>query len=196
MAIKKDADKKYLTQGELKKLFDTIERKGSNRDYVMFQIAYNLGLRAGEVGLMKVGDYCSTTKEIYIHSLKGSIKRAVRLDDHRARILNKYLKESELEDNDYIFPSLTRRNKGVGNKMMDVLMKRYAKLAKISRDNFHSLKHSMGVHLAESGADVKEIQYHLRHKRIQNTLIYFKFTTYQQNSFYDKIYSTTNRIVK
>jgi site-specific recombinase XerD len=45
----------------------------------------------------------------------------------------------------------------------------------------------MAVHLAESSLDVKELQYWLGHKNINNTIIYFQFTTTQQESMYQKL---------
>lgn len=195
MAIQKDEGLNYLPQQELKRLFNAIEKHGSNRDNVIFQISYVLGLRAGEVGLIRVRDYNPISKEIYIRSLKSSVKRALRLDDKRARLLNKYIQETGLKEPDaYLFPSMTRTNKGIGNKALDALMKKYSSLAKITKHHFHILRHSIGVHLAEAGADLKEIQFMLRHKNIQNTLIYFTFTSVQMNSFYHKVYANPQLI--
>ena len=56
-----------------------------------------------------------------------------------------------------------------------------------SATHWHTLKQSIAVHLAESGADVKELQNYLGHKKIDSTMVYFQFTTKQQDAFYNKI---------
>ena len=52
---------------------------------------------------------------------------------------------------------------------------------------FHSLKHTRGQFLADSGLDIKEVQYWLGHKNIRNTYIYFQFTRQQQEQMYEKL---------
>jgi site-specific recombinase XerD len=47
------------------------------------------------------------------------------------------------------------------------------------------------VHLAESGADVKELQNYLGHKKISSTMVYFQLTTKQQDFFYKRIEEST-----
>ena len=67
----------------------------------------------------------------------------------------------------------------ISRKTLDVLMKKYCHLAKISdiyKHHFHTLKHTAAVHLAESQIDIKGLQYYLGHKSVTNTLIYFQFT--------------------
>jgi site-specific recombinase XerD len=49
------------------------------------------------------------------------------------------------------------------------------------------VEYSIAVHLAESGADVKELQNYLGHKKIDSTMVYFQFTTKQQDAFYNNI---------
>lgn len=74
--------------------------------------------------------------------------------------------------------------------MLDVLIKDYCSRANIElegKPHFHMLKHSICVHLAESGLDIKELQQWLGHKSIENTLIYFQFTSKQFEAMHDKI---------
>jgi site-specific recombinase XerD len=72
-------------------------------------------------------------------------------------------------------------------------MKHYAGKAKFPEDkaHWHTFKHSIVVHLAESGADVKELQNYLGHKKISSTMVYFQLTTKQQDFFYKRIEEST-----
>lgn len=189
---------KYLTQTELKRFFETIKKSNNKfwlRDLTAFTVIYLGGLRASELKLIKLSDYRPEVKEIYIRRLKGSNSNTIRIfDDEKRRLINKYIKEykgKELyqinNENDYLF-------KGKNWKPLDLealrfLFKQYWRLAKIPAEKLHphTLKHSIAVHLAESGIDIKDLQYYLGHKNINNTTIYFQYTTKQMDNFYKKL---------
>ena len=121
-------------------------------------------------------------------AVPDSISNTIRLDEKRQKLLRKYLKEYELREGDSpLF--LSRKKNPISSRQLDKLMKRYGELAKLPSDktHWHTLKHSIAVHLAESGADVKELQNYLGHRRVESTMIYFHFTTRQQDDFYNKI---------
>lgn len=183
---------KFYTQDELKRIFRAIEKSNNKhkvRDIAIFRIAYRCALRASEVGLILLEDYNKNKGEIYCKRLKGSQNNTIRLDQDTVRVLNKYIREYGKKDgNEVLF--LSQENSAISRKTLDILMKRYCCQAGIKdkqKQHFHSLKHSIAVHLAESGLDIKEVQWYLGHKSINNTLIYFQFTTSQQTDMYNKL---------
>jgi len=125
--------------------------------------------------------------ELFCTRLKNSISNTIRLDDKRKNLLKKYIRESPARNGDPLFVS--RRGNPISSRQLDRLMKHYAGKAKLPEDkaHWHTLKHSIEVHLAESGADVKELQNYPGHKKIDSTMVYFQFTTKQQDAFYNKI---------
>lgn len=184
---------KYLTEKEFKKLIKAIEKtKGTNigaywvRDKLMFLLAFECGLRASEVGMLKKEDYNDVANELYCRRLKGSNNNTIRLTKSTGNLLKKYLRE-EPNDTEYIF--ISRKGNQITNYTLNKLCKKYFKLAKLdmSKAHFHTIKHTTGVYLAEQGLDVKEVQYILGHKKIDNTMIYFQFTTKQQEELYRKL---------
>lgn len=115
---------KYFSQIELKKLFNAIEKskfirsnipegkkdksEGNHlgysgklwlRDLCIFKIAYRCGLRASEVGLIKLFNYNNNLGQLYCQRLKNSNNNSIKLDDMNrgigelSRLLNKYIKE-------------------------------------------------------------------------------------------------------
>lgn len=185
---------KYFTQKELQKIFNKIEKrkdyKYNLRDLCIFKVAYRCGLRASEVGMIKKEDFNPFTKELFCHRLKGSQNNRIRLDDKTVKLLNKYIKNNLYED-DIIFQ--TQHRTPVSRQLLDKLIRFYCEEAGIqdkTKWHFHTLKHTCAVHLAESGADIKDLQQYLGHKNIQNTLKYFDYTTKQQDAFYSKIDSS------
>lgn len=183
---------KYFTQYELKKLFRVIEKsegKYSLRDLLIFRLAYRCGLRATEIGLITKGNYNKNTKELYCRRLKGSYSNTIRLDIETNKLINKFIKENKIhEDTDILFKS--QKGGPISRKTLDLLIKKYCNKAKLqdpSKWHFHTLKHSCAVHLAESGLDIKELQSWLGHKSVNNTMVYFRFTTTQQDIMYKKL---------
>lgn len=202
---KKDVEINYLTNKELNRFFEAIEKSKNKfrlRDLTAFYIIYICGLRASELKLIKVSDFNKETGDIYIRRLKGSNSNTLNLYKiWRGRIIKDYLKEytgNELyqinDEYDYLF-------KGKNWKPLDLealryLMKEYWNLAGLPKEKQHPhiLKHSIAVHLAESRVDLKELQYYLWHKNINNTTIYYQFTSKQYEDLYKKL-SLNNEIV-
>ena len=60
---------KYLTQDELKRLFNVIDSK---RDKAIFLLAYRHGLRISEIGMLRNSDVNFSTGRIMIERLKNS----------------------------------------------------------------------------------------------------------------------------
>ena len=186
---------KYLTQKELKKFFQAIEKDKNYpywlRDSCLFQLGYLCALRVNEISRMKIEHFNDQTGEMYCPRLKKSRANTIRLDEPRVKLLKRYLKslkkENPSQDQELLF--LSKKGNPISDRRIRQLMQHYAVIARIPLEKAHphALKHSIAVHLAESGADVKELQNYLGHKNVQNTMIYFEFTTKQQDAFYQKI---------
>lgn len=159
---------KFLTTDETSRLFAVIS---DPRDKAMFLIAYRHGLRASEIGLLRVSDIDFKKMRLMIHRLKGSLPGEHPLQPDEVKAIKNYLRRraSELP---VLFPS--RRNLPISRIMLHVLMKRYGAAAAIPPDkqHFHVLKHSIATHLLDAGADIRFVQDWLGHSNIQNTVIY------------------------
>jgi len=181
----------YLTQEEVTRLLETIRKSGGRhayRDFCMFRVAYRCGLRASEVGLIRVDYFNPQTHELYCKRLKNSHSNTIRLDEKTARALKRYIKSSGKSRGETLFVS--QRGLPVSRQILDRKMRQYCREARIpdpSRHHFHVFKHSVAVHLAESGLDLKELQYYLGHKSVSSTIVYFRFTTSQQEEMYRKL---------
>ena len=181
---------KYFTQDELRRIFKVIQEskeKHRIRNYSIFRLAYYAGLRASEIGLLTFDNYNNSRSEIYCKRLKGSLNNTLKLDKNTKNALRRHINSVKNKDK-FIFTS--QEGKPISRKMLDVLMKRYCEQVKIqdkTKWHFHTLKHSCAVHLAESGLDIKELNYWLGHKSLDSTLIYFQFSSKQQIEMMKKI---------
>jgi len=117
--------------------------------------------------------------------LKGSRNNTIRLTNETSKMLKVYLEETGLEK--HIF--LSRKSTPISRQHLTRLCKKYFELADIPKEkqHFHTLKHTAGVHLADCGLDIKEVQYILGHRNVENTMIYFDFTSKQQEVLYAKL---------
>lgn len=181
---------KYLLPWEKKELFDVIDRDNSSfavRNKAIFYLAEYCGLRAGEIGKIRLEYFRKDTTQIYCERLKGSRNNTLRIIDDMvlAAVIN-YLdmRQSMPTCSPYMF--LSQQHKPISRKMLDVLIKRYCRHTKIPTDkhHFHVLKHTRAVELGEKGFMLQDIQWWLGHVNINNTMIYSQFTTAQQEHLY------------
>lgn len=166
------AEIKYLTEDEIEALFRAID---SPRDRAIFRIAYHRGLRASEIGALQLADYLVRDDRLIIRRKKGSAGGEYHLCAAEVRALRAWLKVRGTEPGP-LFPS--RRGQGISQQMLDVLVKRYGAAAGLAREkcHMHSLKHSCGTHLLNKGESIEDVQDHLGHRNVANTLIYARFT--------------------
>jgi type 1 fimbriae regulatory protein FimB len=171
---RKKSGVKYLTDEETAALFGAIEAARNPRDLALFEVAYHRGLRASEVGLLQMAQLRVEAKRLYISRLKGGTSGEYVLTEREVKALRAWLRVRGRQPGP-LFPS--RERKPIGRRRLDQLMKHYGELAgvPVEKRHFHCLRHSCGTHLIEL-TDVAEVQDHLGHRDIRNTIIYAKIT--------------------
>jgi type 1 fimbriae regulatory protein FimB len=174
---------KYLTQNELKRLLKTAKAH-SFRDFLIILLAYRHGLRASEVGMLRVSDIDFSRGKIYVHREKNGIPGEHPLANDEIKYLKRYLRERKDKKNNILFTS--NRRTAITRYTLDKMFRKYGKGADIPEDkrHFHTLRHSAGVHRIEAGMDILLVKDWLGHRNIQNTVIY----TYVSNPLRDNAY--------
>lgn len=164
---------KYLSEDQLEKLFRVIK---SPRDVAIFRVMYHRGLRASEVGMIQLSDWNEKSGRIRFARLKGSNGGEYLLTSREARALRAWMKVRG-SDPGPLFPS--REGAGISQQMLDVLMKRYGKLAGLPAElcHVHTLKHSCATHLLNLGESIEDVQDHLGHAAIGSTTHYAKYSS-------------------
>jgi integrase len=176
----------YLTQDELKRLLKAIDSK---RDKAILLLAYTYGLRASEVGMLKRDDVDFERLKIRVTRLKNSISSEYPLRTEVAKALKTYLR-TRTDSSPILF--MSKRKLPISQQMLDVLMKRYATLAKIPKDkrHFHCLKHSIATHMLEATGDIMFVKDWLGHKNIQNTLVYAQLSNKARDEKAQKVFAS------
>lgn len=173
---KKSRDLKYLTEEETGRLFAAIRAsKGlwAERDLALFEVAYHRGLRASEVRLMETGHV--QRGRIYTTRLKNGVSNwyvATEREDKALRAWMRVRTRLKIESKALFISS---RRRPISRQQLDVLIKAYGKEAGIPQEkcHFHVLRHTSAMTLLnQCEARIEEVQDHLGHVDIRNTMIY------------------------
>lgn len=175
---------KYLTQGELASIFALI---GSIRDLAMFDVMYKYGLRASEVGLLRIKDVKWERNRIKIWRLKGGISREYLLFSDTERHLRAYLNQRENMPEAPLF--LSRNNMPISRKTIDWKFRRYAARADLPADrrHAHTLRHSIAVHMMDAGHTMEDVQFQLGHSSIKSTDRYAAISSRKQRYIFEQM---------
>jgi len=169
-----------LTPGQMKRLVEVpCEEHGTLwlRDRAMLELMYAAGLRASEVGALKVNDYEPKLAIVKVTG-KGNKQRIVPIGAPAVATVDRYLAE--------LRPHLVRHGDGrdrfrlllsaTGRPIERVavwqIVKRNAALAGLGKVHPHLLRHSFATHLVAGGADLRVIQELLGHADIGTTQVY------------------------
>lgn len=203
--MRSDETIKFFTTDERNSFFRVLEKKAKNaetdfskkiavRNEAMFKIIYYCALRVSESTLIKIENYNNLRDEIYCKRLKGGRNNTLKIiDEDILKSLEQHLKVNK--PTSALFYNF-HNNKPLSRKTLDVIFKKTCKFAKIQADDKwhnHTLRHTRAIDLAESGLDLKELQYWLGHVHISNTEIYFQFTSKQQETMYQKLKKSKRR---
>jgi len=157
-----------FTKEEVKKILSTVQNV---KHKLLLGLMYSSGLRVSELINVKVMDFNFKDKLLKVRQSKGKKDRITILSDKIAPVLEKYIKNKEIDD--YVFESnrggkLTQRSaqKIFSGALKDSGIKKKA--------SCHSLRHSFATHLLENGTDIRYIQELLGHARIETTQVYTK----------------------
>ena len=94
---------RFLTLGELARLLAVM--RGHPRDRALFLIAYRHGLRASEVGLLRLEDLDFRALRLRVHRLKGSHSGVHPMQPDETKALRVYLRERPSPPSPILFPS-------------------------------------------------------------------------------------------
>ena len=168
---------KSLSEDEVERLLqapDVNELLGL-RDRAMLETLYATGLRVSELISLKISEV-SLDMGVVRATGKGNKTRLVPLGEEALDWIARYLREArpaivngQLSDAMFV----TQRGEGMTRQAFWYLIKRYSKLAGITKHlSPHVLRHAFATHLLNHGADLRVVQMLLGHADISTTQIY------------------------
>ncbi len=168
----------YLSLSESKSLLNVVDGENKDRDYCIIMLFLNCGLRLSEL----IGINISKIKDDTLSIIgKGDKERTVYLNDACLSAIDLYIPTRELkiknirsdEDKDALF--LSRKNKRISKRTVEVLVKKYIKLANLDSTKYtpHKLRHTAATLMYKYGnVDILSLQRILGHESVSTTQIY------------------------
>jgi len=164
-----------LTPQQITLLFKTIDTDTilGIRDYAVYALMYQLGLRVGEVHSLNLADLDIKSKKISVLG-KGKKPRTLHINDELIEILCQYLSMRDQFCNCWLTPSLFVSKKGnrLAIRTMEDNLKKiffYSCLNVPFKVTCHTLRHSMASHLNDKDVDILVIQSILGHTSTRST---------------------------
>ncbi|MEE9354115.1 MAG: tyrosine-type recombinase/integrase [Methylococcaceae bacterium] len=164
-----------LTPRQIKLFFKAIDTDTilGIRDYAVYALMYQLGLRVGEVHELNLRSLDLKNKKVSVIG-KGKKPRTLHMNDELIDILSHYLAVRERFLNSWLSPALFVSKKGnrlAIRTMEDNLKKilRYAPFEGPFNVTCHTLRHSMASHLNDNDVDILIIQSILGHSSTRST---------------------------
>lgn len=163
-----------LTASEVCKLIDAAD---SLRHRVVIELLFGLGLRAGEIGGLTLGDFDKVNRTVRIRKSKGGNERILPYGGRLRSTLRTYY-QHYLPD-DYLIPA----GSGAKNPGIAVRGVQYIVPMALVRSGLrkkvcpHSLRHSYAVHYLNNGGSLLRLKQLLGHKCMTTTLLYLRYSS-------------------
>jgi len=177
---------KAVKSEALKRLFATVKQRIDwigKRDYALFLLLYQSGLRVSEALALKREHLDFQTRTLHIVG-KGGVEAIVPFSSQTARAIRAYLRLLEMEISTPVPLFLSSRKRPLSYRQVHTRLREYAQSAGVGEITPHMLRHSFCTHLLASGRNLREIQLLARHRSIQNTQRYLDMTIEQTTDAY------------
>jgi len=143
-------------------------REKSERNYMMFVVGINTGLRVSDILQLRVRD----AKRSYFNIIEKKTKKKRRFDlTHQLQVeLKRYIEGKE--DHEYLFQSRKGINKPIGRSMAYKILREAAEYVGLDDIGTHTMRKTFGYHMYMKYKDVALLQKILNHSDPAFTLRY------------------------
>lgn len=146
-----------------------ILKKSSNRDFMLFTIGINTGLRISDILKLKVSDIKDTDHITLKETKTGKPKRFL-INTQLKKHIDKYIKG--MQDTDYLFPSRKGINKPITRIQAYRILNNAATKCKLQEIGTHTLRKTFGYWHYQQFKDVAILQDIFNHSSPSVTLRY------------------------
>ncbi len=166
-----------LDADQVRRLLASCSRSPTgSRDFAVLTLLVRLGLRAGEVAGLQLGDIDWRHGEITVQG-KGNRRERLPLPVDIGQALVAYLcsgRPASMDGCRHLFLSARAPLRGLTSGAVSLIVSRAASRAGLPEITAHRLRHTAATRLLEAGAPLSEIGQLLRHRRQLTTAIYAK----------------------
>lgn len=169
-----------LKPDEVQRLLDaTPKGRWPRRNYAIVRCALDMGLRAGEIANLAIGDIDWREGTVTLKGTKSRRQDILPLPMATGQALADYLQqERPATPNPAIFMRrLDSRDIPITTSAVLTVIRRACLRAGLPDSGAHVLRHTLAGRLLESGGSLKEVADVLRHRSLETTRIYAKLDT-------------------
>jgi site-specific recombinase XerD len=174
----------YMTRGEIAILLrlPDLDRKHGRRDRTILSTLYATGARAQELCDIRICDVRFANPVTVTLKGKGEKTRVVVIPEQCAALLKRHIgseypQDSVRDPRSHVFSSQTHEHMTIS--CLEAIVKKYIAIAKALRPDLfknnytpHSFRHTMAMHMLDSGIPLPVIKTFLGHVSIATTMIY------------------------
>lgn len=179
---------KRLPKGLSIKELETIrEACETRRERALIEIFYSTGCRLSELANMKKSDIDYQSMSMKVIG-KGNKERVVYLSPKGIFHLEKYL-ETRSDDCEYLFITLRKPYRGVGNRAIQREIERIESRVDISKKlHPHVMRHTYAQLSMEAGIELADLQHLLGHSNPSTTLVYANVSEERKQAAFKKFH--------
>jgi len=150
------------------------QRRASRRDLAILTLVVRLGLRAGEVVALELGDIDWPVGEIVVRGKGGRLDRLPLPADVGEAIVNYLRHERPPTTSRRVFILAVAPRTGISTKTVAGVVRCACERACVAPVSPHRLRHTAATAMLRGGASLAEVGQVLRHQRAETTSIYAK----------------------
>ncbi|MEK3800777.1 site-specific integrase [Peribacillus sp. FSL H8-0477] len=159
---------------QIEKMKKALLKYCSYRDYMMFSIGINIGLRIGDLLQLRVNDILDGTHIVIIEQKTEKTKRFL-VNPQLRKEVRRYTKHAKLSASDYLFPS--RKGAGPITRVQAYrILNKAAEMAGVQDVGTHTLRKTFGYLHYQKFKDLALLQQILNHSNPKDTMIYIGLT--------------------
>ena len=166
---------KYLTLNDSKKLLETVDSNGIKRDYCIFTVFLNCGLRLSELCALNLSSIDFSENSMRVFG-KGSKERVVYLNPACMKAIKEYLLiRSEIAPADEPALFVSRKRRRISKRRVQQIVDGYIQKTGLAEAGIttHKLRHTAATLMYQYGkADLITLKEVLGHESTQTTEIY------------------------
>jgi len=162
--------KNILTIEQIEKLLKniTVETKEDFKFKTIIEILYSTGARISEIENLTRENIDLEKGYLQVLDDKERQNRNIVLTEYALDLLRLYMKYLPVNSVDVFSHGASRTlNRWLNNRLKALTIK-----LKLPYVTCHGLRHTVATHLLKNGADIREVQEYIGHKKIKNTEIY------------------------
>ncbi|WP_049043272.1 site-specific integrase [Clostridium sporogenes] len=156
----------------------------NERDYVMFMVGINTGLRISDILNFRVRDI-KDKDYFYIREKKTNKEKRMKIHKDLKIILNDYIKDKK--DYEFLFKSKKGLNKPITRQRAYTILKDAAEEFGLDSIGCHTLRKTFGYHLYKKTKDAITIKEILNHSSISVTLRYIGINQDRKDNLIEEI---------